>query len=231
MNKTNDFYFIKTVAEDLNYLMNKWNEEIDDISLRNTSGILRRLLSDSEGNNAYRIAWHKIDFLGMPRVTALDSDALLFGDKNDSQINKIKIAVAGGAKYHGGIIQMFTMLNYAKTPTEVKKDYERQKFLMNNPREYQLKKYLKKTALVVDGIKFTNYDVIDYVTNKLGGVHIDLTRDRKKDDKFKSLDTNIQVKLLDKEYVYYQLLSIGQTIAESSDAKLFIDKAKNLGII
>ena len=231
MNKTADIYFVKTVAEDLYFLMDKWNEEIDDVSLRNSSSILRRLLLDGDGNKAYRIAWQKIGFQGVPRIVAVDSEELIFGNKERIPADKIGLAVAGGAKYHGAIIQYFRFLNFACTPNEVKRDYEHGKFLMEHPKEYKLNKYLKTTALVVKGIKFTQYDVIDYVSNKLGGVHIDLTRNREKDDKFKVLDDSISLQILNKDYVYYQLLSIGQALAQSEDAKRFVDKAKFMGLI
>ena len=102
---------------------------------------------------------------------------------------------------------------------------------MGHPKEYKIHKYLKKTALVVKGTKFTHYDVIDYVSNKLGGVHIDLNRNRGKDDKFKVLDESISLQILDKDYIYYQLLSIGQALAQSDDAKKFVDKAESIGLI
>ena len=231
MNKTADIYLVKTVAEDLHFLMDKWNEEIDDVSLRNSSSVLRRLLLDGAGNNAYRMAWLKSGFQGIPRIIAVDSDELIFGNNDRIPADKITLAVAGGAKYNGGIIQYFRFLNFACTPNELKKNYERGKFLMEHPKEYKLNKYLKTTALVVKGMKFTQYDVIDYVSNKLGGVHIDLTRNREKDDKFKLLDDSISLQILNKDYVYYQLLSIGQALAQSEDAKRFVDKAKFMGLI
>ena len=231
MNKTTDFYLMKTVAEDLDFLMNKWNEEINDVSLRNSSAILRRLLLDGDGNRAYRTAWQKIGFQGEPRIIAVDSDELIFGNNEEIPVDKIEIAVAGGAKYNGGIIEGFRFLNFASTPNEVKRNYERRKFLMEHPKEYKLHKYLKKTALVVKGTKFTHYDIIDYISNKLGGVHIDLNRSRQKDDKFKVLDESISLQILDKDYIYYQLLSIGQALAQSDDAKRFVDKAKSIGLI
>ena len=85
--------------------------------------------------------------------------------------------------------------------------------------------------MVVKGTKFTHYDIIDYISNKLGGVHIDLNRSRQKDDKFKVLDESISLQILDKDYIYYQLLSIGQALAQSDDAKRFVDKAKSIGLI
>ena len=82
---------MKTVAEDLDFLMNKWNEEIDDVSLRNSSAILRRLLLDGDGNRAYRTAWQKIGFQGVPRIIAVDSDELIFGNNEKFQLIRLKL--------------------------------------------------------------------------------------------------------------------------------------------
>lgn len=45
------------------------------------------------------------------------------------------------------------------------------------------------------------------------------------------LDESISLQILDKDYIYYQLLSIGQALAQSDDAKRFVDKAKSIGLI
>ena len=50
-----DKHFVKIVAEDLNYLLNEWDQEISDDSLRRNSTVLRRLLVEGDYSNAWRM--------------------------------------------------------------------------------------------------------------------------------------------------------------------------------
>ncbi len=230
MNTAEESYLIKIVAEDLKFLQDDWDEEISDASLRISSVILRKLLVENEYGKAWRTKI--IGFNKQPSITAVDSDAYMIGKNQEFPIEKIAIAVMGGATYKGTIIQGFRYKNYAETPENVAKEYERTKYLMNNPREYMLNDFLNSTSCIVYGQKINRREIIQYVTNKKGGVHIDFQRNRQLDEKFKLIDKSYSsLKLVNKDYVYYELLSIGQAIANSEDAKSFIKKAMELRIV
>jgi hypothetical protein len=67
-------------------------------------------------------------------------------------------------------------------------------------------------------------DVIKYVANKLGRTHFDPSR-KKDEQAFRILDAAMNSSVIvDKRLVYFELLSIGQAVAQSSDA----DKLRNL---
>ena len=227
MNTSEEANLVKIVAEDLKYMKTQWDEEITDASLRISSGILRRLLVEDEYGNAWRTKI--IGFVKQPSIIAVDSDQYMLNKEQD--IKKIKIAVMGGAKYKGTIIQGFRFVNYTKSPTNIAKDYERTKYLIENPRKYKLNEFLDSTSCIIEGKKISRREIIQYVTNKKGGVHIDFKRNRQIDKKFKLIDESYSLAMVDKNYIYYELLSIGQLLANSDDAKLFVNKALELRII
>ena len=227
MNTSEEANLVKIVAEDLKYMKTQWDEEITDASLRISSGILRRLLVEDEYGNAWRTKI--IGFVKQPSIIAVDSDQYMLNKEQD--IKKVKIAVMGGAKYKGTIIQGFHFVNYAKSPTNIAKNYEQTKYLIENPRKYKLNEFLVSTSCIIEGKKISRREIIQYVTNKKGGVHIDFKRNRQIDEKFKLIDESYSLTIVDKNYIYYELLSIGQLLANSDDANLFVNKAIELRII
>lgn len=230
MNTSEESYLIKIVAEDLKFLKDEWDEEISDASLRISSVILRRLLVENEYGKAWRTKI--IGFDKQPSITAVDSDEYMMGNNQQYPIEKISIAVMGGAVYKGVMLQGFQYKNYAETPENVSKEYERKKYITDNPRKYMLSDFLNSTSCIIYGQKINRREIIQYVTNKKGGVHIDFQRNRQLDEKFKLIDKSYSsLSLANKDYVYYELLSIGQAVANSEDAKSFVQKAMELRII
>ena len=230
MNLSEEMELVKIVAEDLKFLQDEWDEEITDASLRNSSAVLRKLLVEDEYGRAWRTTI--IGFQKQPKVSAVDSDKYMLNANPEIPIKKIKFAVMGGAVYKGLAIQGLRYGNYAPSQTSLLREKKRTEYLINNPRKYMLKDFMESVACVIDGKKISRRDIIQYVTNKKGGVHIDFKRNRPLDKKFKLIDRSYsRFYIYDKNYVYYELLSIGQTIAHSEDAKLFIDKASSLGLL
>ena len=229
LSESEEIYLVKVIANKLIYLLNEWDEEITDSSLLITSGVLRQLLVD---NNNYGDAWRTkiIGFEKEPTISAIDSDSYIFGIDKEIPPEKIEIFVVGGAKYKGNIIQSFGYKNYVE---DIEKTFKAKEYLMKNPKIYTLNQYLNSTSLVIKGQKINKREVIKYITNKMGGVHIDFTRNENKfcDKKFKLLDKSCSLKLLNKDYIYYELLSIGQALANSEDTKKFINRAKDLKIV
>jgi len=63
-------------------------------------------------------------------------------------------------------------------------------------------------------------ELVQYVANKLGGTHIDTKRDfsKIKERKFALLDqVREMIRVADKNAIYYELLSIGQSLVQSDD--------------
>jgi hypothetical protein len=68
--------------------------------------------------------------------------------------------------------------------------------------------------------------VIKYVANKLGGIHLDPKRDLKKDEEvgFSLLDQIADTyQVAGKQAIYFELLSIGQSISASPDVDRFLE--------
>ena len=85
-------------------------------------------------------------------------------------------------------------------------------------REMPLAKFLDAPAVIAEGRYVGRRAVIKYVANKLGGVHMETNRN----DNDSLLERGSSMKFLDKPAVYFELLSIGQTLVNSDDAATFI---------
>ena len=216
-----DYNLVQVVAEDLEYLLREWDQEIDDSSLRRSSGVLRRLLTEKDYGNA----WRKLGFSNkQPQIVAPDSDKNIF--RAGVTVNQIILASSGGAKYHGGIIENFRFVNFAMSEEQSKRSADPK---VGN-KVYKLDEYLKSAGIVTQGAIISRSELIQYVCNKLGGTHYDSSRNPNNDldVKFSLLDaiSNLNMSLLDKNIIYYELLSIGQCLAKSRDALKFVKRAK-----
>jgi hypothetical protein len=170
--------------------------------------VLRRLLNSGD----YSRAWRSVGFEKEPKVVAPDLEKEL---KEISQAN-IVFAQAGGASYQGMQIATVTL------------------FKGRDPRpsqmietEFGLTGFLESTCVIDQGKGVRRRRVIDYVANKVGGAHLDQTRDPIRDLDFVLLDNN-QSDFFGKPGVYFELLSIGQAVARSEDAKKFMDRARQV---
>ncbi|MGE5607606.1 MAG: hypothetical protein ACM3YE_18175 [Bacteroidota bacterium] len=217
-----DIYLIKPVYENLLYLRETWRGYANDAILRISSNVLRVLLVD----DCYGKAWRLIGFDKQPRVMAVDSDAVIFGKGQEYPLEKIDIAVAGGASY--GCRTSTYGFRQGTFITDPKKNFFDITEMNQNYREYFLSEFLESTSLVVDGVKLNRREVIQYVCNKLGGTHIDSNRKKDaKEQKFVKLDNRPAFNLQYKDFLFFELLSIGQTIGASSDAEKFINAVKD----
>ena len=217
--KLENLELIRVVAEDLLFLRNDWDNEVDDSSLRRTSPVLRRLIVE----NDYGAAWRALGIQKEPLIEAPCLDALL-GKRDRNQI----IAHAGGAHYHGMEVRGVVHVNRALSPTEIKANYERTKDLA--PRLLSLSRFRESPRIVLNGHVINRREVILYVCNKLGGGHLDPTRDDSKalERSFAKLDHHRRDLLIaEKNAVYFELLSIGQSIARSKDTGIFLDWARH----
>jgi hypothetical protein len=212
-----DIELARLVSEDLEFLFNEWNQDIDDASLRRSSPVLRSLLVEGQLGNISHQAGKEIRILA-PAICRLITEAEL-KHKNYYQ--------AGGAKYKGMQVQSTSMVNRALSPEEIKADYERTKDVMGKSYPVKLSVFLKQTSFVVDGVLINREEVIKYVANKLGGAHYDSARLNSTpkggpslEDKYALLDkARVEIQVAGKNAIYYELLSIGQRIVNSRDVR------------
>lgn len=218
-------YLVTIVKSDLQYLTDEWTQDIDDESLRRSSNVLRILLVD----NALLHAWHHVGFKKQPKIKAPSLEYTLSYFDED----KIVFAQAGGAKFKGLEVRTVVQLNYALSAKEVKHLYEATKDIQL--KEYWLNEFVEATCMVISGNIVNRRELIQYVANKLGGTHIDTKRDvggkserkHKKGQGFVVLDILYDtIKIADKNAIFYELLSIGQSLINSEDIKLLMDRIK-----
>ncbi|MFJ3260146.1 hypothetical protein ACIPK7_07840 [Pseudomonas sp. NPDC086581] len=203
-----------TVAEDLEYL-SQWGPEISNAEIRRGSAVLRRLLVE----NAYGNAWRAIGEPAQPTAIAVDLSALLGNDKD-----KVIYALAGGANFRG-IYSACSILNKGSTPVG------------NNPpppirengypfdRKFTITELLSSLSGVVDGKEFNRREVIKYIANIKGGVHL-TTKERKTEEKLISRLGKIEKKILhhNTDGLLVELVAIAQAIGNSEDAKNLIKR-------
>ncbi len=87
-----------------------------------------------------------------------------------------------------------------------------------------LDEYMASTCIVVDGTAVSRRHVVKFVANRLGGAHFDprgkKSRKREEEEEerlFDLMDRAVHVVRL--PLVYYELLSIGQSLVNSEDIK------------
>jgi len=206
---------LKNVYEDLCYLKERWNDSIEPKEIRVTGSILRRLIVESH----LKIAWNKIyEKKYNPKFEIVDVDSIAGNFTSD----EIEFILSGGAEYKGIYAENIMLI---KGTRRILKEYKI---------EVPLNKFPDSTSIQIKHIKINNRELINYVCNKLGGVHYD-DRRRNKDieKKFIYLDHLLDEKkwvnidMLGLDPIRFQFLSIGQIINRSKDIESFLRKLKN----
>lgn len=210
-----DCELIRIVSEDLDYLNDEWNQDIDDASLRRSSPVMRSLLIEGRLMRVVNMLNEQV-MVDTPLIS-MTEDRL-----NDPSITFYQ---AGGAKYKGMEVQFMSLLNRAMSSEEMKKNYESEKELIGKNHPIELTKFMKQVSFMIKGTKINREEVIKYIANKRGGAHYDESRNVQKpgskgdlEKKFILLDSiHSDTVIADKNSVYYELLSIGQRIITSHD--------------
>jgi len=211
---------LKVVLEDLKYLSTEWNQDIDDASLRRASTVLRRLLVDQELLQAARMLGKDISVMA----------PLICREESFENLDEIVFYQAGGANFRGMEIQTLTIVRGVLSNEEIKQRWERERNLVGKSYPVKLSKFLKQTSFIVFGIKINREEVIKYITNKLGGAHYNSSRKTSNDgstvmleDKYVLMDrVGRELRVADKNAIYYELLSIGQRVVNSPDVKALL---------
>lgn len=197
----------QVVREDLQFLTESWQTDLSDSYLRRDSAVLRRLLIDN-GHGLLPRYWQALGRPGKhPRV-----EATLFHDNlGGAERDDIECAFAGKVHYGHGTLFSFIEARSSSGATEPQGPQSVQKVL-------KLPRFLDSTVLIVEGTRVRRRDVISYIANRKGGVHLDSGRDRAQDKAVAALDaTSGKYELIGKDIVYLALLSIGQNLITTPD--------------
>ena len=96
-------------------------------------------------------------------------------------------------------------------------------------RSFAVSEYLASLSGVVDGRRFTRRDVIKYLANVKGGVHLS-AQARKAEKNLIARLGKIEKKIMvhNSDGLLVEAVAIGQALGNSSDAKAFVAKVKAL---
>jgi hypothetical protein len=205
-----DAELLASVESDLAFLEDEWDESIEEQSLRRSSTVLRNLLVYGSFGKAWRLAGER----GEPEVEAPDLSGVLAG----LNLAKVAFATAGGGVSGG--VQVIGALVYleAMTPEQIK---ERATRGPGPPqRRFKLSAFLASPAVVVEGATVSRQKVIQYIALKKGGAHPPDPSRRKDEEAYRLLDKVLDsYQVAEQRSVFFELLSIGQAVARSPDAK------------
>jgi hypothetical protein len=208
----------QTVVNYLAYLDRAWSEDIEDEEIARSSNVLRVLLVDDWYPRAWRAAGHS----GEPSVRAVDLEAILA----DRELDDDQFLQAGGGVSFGTNVRAWTeRKGRAFTEEEIRADYERVMEAMSSgpdplDRSYTLTAYLASPSVYARGRFVSRREVVRYMAHRLGGTHLGRSG-HKEEELFDLLDGLSDVwQVADRPAIYYEALSIGQSVGQSDDARL-----------
>lgn len=211
--------FARQLNSDLLYLCRSWQEGefLEDDTLRRDSGILRRLLVDG-GAGLLPNYRRQLGRKGPLELEAIDLKRMIEGLDRQA----IAWAAAGGATHNGLMVSSVLYYRRAMTDEQMKARYEAGEAKRMMP----VARYLDSTCIIFEGASVSRRNVVQFIANRLGGVHFDPTRDRSGavvEAQFKALDEVMKrASLAEKNAVYFELLGIGQALVASPQVQEFM---------
>jgi hypothetical protein len=209
---------IVMVAEDLEYLAS-WPGDITDPEIRRGTATLRRLLDE----DAYGAAWRAIGRKKQPTLMAVDLDLMLGG-----RVDTVVIALACGADFRG-MKSVAICMNSGSVPLGTAPPTPIREGGYPFEQVFTLSEYLKSTSGVVDGRRFSRHDVIKYLANVKGGVHLN-SQERKKEklliDRIGKAEKRFTFHTTDGLLV--EAVAIAQSLGGSAEAKSLIAAVKGI---
>lgn len=161
-----DFELIALVHDDLKHLEAVAAPPIAAATPRRIAGDLRRLCLDGMINRAWR-------------MTGFEKEPKIIAEKMREELMTPAAFVVTGAKTNSMVIGPTTYQHGAMSDEKLRdmavswRKYEHF--------EFRFSEFLESTALYSEDRKISRRQVIQYVANKLGGVHYDVLRTRKQD--------------------------------------------------
>jgi hypothetical protein len=213
-----DRKLLQTVLEDLVFLEKEWGGDISDDTIRRNSPTLRYLLVDGKLKDAGAML--------NQRIRILTPESAL--EKNIPDIESTTFFMSAGAKISNGFVESVRHINRALSAEEVKRNYDESKRLSGSSIPLSIDSFLSQISFVYEKARINKREVIKYVANKLGGAHYDSKRVKinsteglsKEEEKFPLLDAiSEQMKILDRNPIFLEMIGIGQRVINSSDVK------------
>ena len=207
---------LAVVVEDLEYLRDQWSDSVADPEIRRGSALLRRLLVEDQFGRAWRAA----DFEKQPAIVAPDLEAML----GSFDRTGVRVALAGGALHGGVYVAGITFVNGSESPEPVKDATDG---IFEHP--FALTDYLASPCAYVQGESISRRDLIKYVANVRGGVHLTSGSHARRREQELIRRVGRLEGLIDhhsKDGLFFELLSVGQSIGKTPDALKLIDRVR-----
>lgn len=209
---------IKVVTEDLRYLGEAFSSDIRDPDIRRGSAVLRRLLVEG----VYGKAWRALGLERQPSVIAVDLDGIIGDD-----IGKVECAMAWGANFRG-VFMATPIISDGATPIGKAGPPLRENGYPGE-RKFQLTEFMESCSGIAKQIKVNRREIIKYVANVKGGVHLgQKARSSEKEliKKLEKFETIMTVHTTDG--ILVETVAIAQAVALSEDTATFLAKANGI---
>jgi hypothetical protein len=194
----------RLVAEDLEHLRDEWLATPRNDVIRRGSVVLRRLLAEG----VLQRAWKEFGFAREPSIIAHRLEALIAIHKGN-----IVSASAGGARDNG--VEIACSMSFRSPPANDNDAFATEY-------AFRLKEFTESASVVVADQILRRREVIKYFAHIEGGAHLRLSSRVRRDeeDLVRTIDRWVdRVHLLERDALYFELLSIGQSIARSEDVR------------
>jgi len=209
-----------TVAEDLEYLQKAWKGGISDGEIRRGSAVLRRLLVE----DIYGHAWRNCGYKKQPMIIAPNL-ILILGNCN---LADIKCAIAGGGELGGFTSGGLVLMKGSGPPPPPLESDQPNKDTMQY--QFPLNEYLETPCAVAEGKEIKRRELIKYMANIKGGVHLGSSKARERERNLIKKISKLEgiINHTQKDGLLFELLSIGQAVSRSEDARKLINSIREL---
>lgn len=208
-----------SVAEDLEYLRDEWGPDTVAPAIRRGSATLRRLLVE----DAYGGAWRAVGFVGQPTLVAVELEKFV----RDDQLPLVDIAMAWGARMGGAFMAAPLIFGVQTDVDKSRVNEPLSKEGYPGERVYTLSEFLGSASGIMKGKSITRRDVIKYVANVRGGVHLSQKRKAAERDLVARVGKyEKRMNMTGRDGILVEIVAIAQAVGRSSDAMSLIEKIR-----
>lgn len=204
---------LRYVAEDLDYLRT-WGSDITEPDIRRGSAVLRRLVVESVYSNAWRAA----GFSKEPQLIAVDLNNIVAA----ADLDKVVFVLAAGAEFRGLYVATAMVSEGASTPEPPNPAAIREDGFPGE-RVYGINEYTASHSSYAFGKWISRSDVIKYIANVKGGVHLTPSQRKRESELIARVDKiEKRINAMGTDGLLLEIVAIAQAIGRSDDAKKFI---------
>lgn len=237
-----------SVLEDLEWLWDEWwngdPDQLTDGHIRRGSAALRLLLVDGLLGKA----WRNLGFKSEPVLYAPNLEALV--SYHDLRLDLAVSCIAGGGRQRGVDMSFLGAFRVDNPATGMLADAEEgfavcttlvARMASENPpitelnplieHRWTISNYLKSAGAIRKGVIISRQEVIEYFRNYAGGTHHYLLggTPKKKTTSYEIIsDLSGRVDADIRDGLYFELLSIGQTVARSNDVRTLVEAIRKV---